>query len=1057
MTLQELIVKVSADIANYAQGMDAVLRKSHTAGAALDSVGTRSAAAEASLQNVGRTAETIGSKMSGLGTTLTAGVTLPLVGLAAAALKTAGDLEQNTIAFTTMMKSAEGAQKHLDELKEFALKTPFQFTDLVIASKRMQAYGFAAKEVVPVLRNIGDAAAALGLGAEGINRIVIALGQMKAKGAVQAEEMRQLAEAGIPAWQILAKTLNTDVAGAMKQVEARTVEAAKAIPAILAGMNEQFGGLMEKQSKTLLGQWSNLKDAISFTLQDLGKTLAPVATNVMEGVLQPMLVKVKELAAGFAALSPGAQQFIITMGGLAAVSGPALLVTGKLISSFGQLAVLVTGLPALFNPVTVGIAALGTAAAAGFYELSKGTSHLRSLDDEFGKYVVAMVEMETAAGHGDYAQKKLNEALAAGAISAGDYAKAIQLIELVQNRVAGAAITGYVKEMGLTFTVLADNSAKAAAGVTNLAEQQTKLDNEVARTRAVFQEAQKQFADHAISARVLAKAHDDYKEALDKAAGSAKSHILTVADLLQKQSHLNAEVKRAQEVFAEVQRRYDAGKASAEALALAHQQLAAAMKAAHGDAQSWSNIYDEIIEKQRSATEEAKAAAIAYLHMKQDYEAGDPVIARAWEHVNSKMAAAKVAWDDIIDEPGRYAVEMIKAGEETQRVFLAPAGQAMRTFSDGMNKVQVDAKAFADAASSGIEKFTKAVGESGQMVEYYVGHVAKGADAWQANGAAAAEVLQPVEILEQWLGRANTDLNAATRGTDSLYDGMIHATHGARAFRGELGSILDDFSNIVFQAGRITAIIGQISLDEYSMRWQGVPGMGGRLVVERYPEGGVPTFGETRRAAAVPEDQYYTPSRHPGRTGYEEPDLAAQEQERLNEQLLAMIKAKAGFGDIQAFAQQIGAYVGWADMGQLVVELRHLNQSLDAADRGGMRVPYMDMSGALEGATDSAATALTRAGETVAASVAGIAEVVTKALGAVADTASAVVQNNQWIADLTAASLAPPEPPAITYGSGGAWIRDIPLRDPRQIIVSGNTFRSRADEDYLVQVVQERL
>jgi len=63
-------------------------------------------------------------------------------------------------------------------MADFAVKNSavFEFPSLIEASKRMLAYGFAAEEVLPTLRAVGDAAAALGAGSEGIDRITLALG-----------------------------------------------------------------------------------------------------------------------------------------------------------------------------------------------------------------------------------------------------------------------------------------------------------------------------------------------------------------------------------------------------------------------------------------------------------------------------------------------------------------------------------------------------------------------------------------------------------------------------------------------------------------------------------------------------------------------------------------------------------------------------------------------------------------------------------------------------------------------------------------------------------------
>lgn len=419
------------------------------------------------LSGARRDLQSWGNDLSNLGRTMTAAVTAPLLGVGVAALKTAGDLEQNSIAFKTMMGSAEAAQGHLNELKEFALRTPFQFNDLVLASKRMQAYGFSARETLPVLRNIGDASAALGLGAEGINRIVVALGQIKAKGAVQAEEMRQLAEAGIPAWQILARTLNTDVAGAMKLVEQRAVSAGVAVPAILAGINERFGGLMEQQSKTFLGQLSNLKDALTFTLQDLGKTLMPAAKSAMEGIAQPMLEGVKNLAAAFATLPPGMQQTAVALAAVTAAIGPTGWALGGLASGFSTVISLALKLPALLNPITLALAALATGAGIAFYELNKATAQTSSLNQQFSQYIAGLVQMESDF---TYARKKLNDALDAGALGASEYAQALAMLEEREKKSFGTEAQSMLKDMGIALKVIGPEGKKAAAGMSGLAE-----------------------------------------------------------------------------------------------------------------------------------------------------------------------------------------------------------------------------------------------------------------------------------------------------------------------------------------------------------------------------------------------------------------------------------------------------------------------------------------------------------------------------------------------------------------------------------------------------------
>src|SRR3990167_3719869 len=196
--------------------------------------------------------------------------------------------EQAQIAFETMLGSGEKAKTFLDELQAFAAKTPFEFPELVRSSQKLLAMGFSAEKVIPTLTAIGDAAAAVGAGPQVMDQITRALGQMQAKGKASAEEMLQLSEAGIPAWQFLADAIGTDVPGAMEKVRKGAVDSETVITAVTTGMNERFGGMMDKQSRTFGGVLSTLKD--TFT-QLSGAVMAPFFEMATKG-----LVKLSELA-----------------------------------------------------------------------------------------------------------------------------------------------------------------------------------------------------------------------------------------------------------------------------------------------------------------------------------------------------------------------------------------------------------------------------------------------------------------------------------------------------------------------------------------------------------------------------------------------------------------------------------------------------------------------------------------------------------------------------------------------------------------------------------------
>ena len=200
-------------------------------------------------------------------------------------------LQTAQIGFTTMLGSAEKAQAFLDDMADFAAKTPFEYPELLDAAKKMLAYGFAAENVLPTLRAVGDAAAALGMSGEGIDRITLALGQILAKGRLAAEEMRQLTEAGIPAWHMLAEAMGTTVPELQKMVSKGLIPGYKAVEMLTSGMTKRFGGMMASMENTWRGVTSSIKDIWRMTVSAL--------TQNLFGGLNAMLIKVRDFMAAF--------------------------------------------------------------------------------------------------------------------------------------------------------------------------------------------------------------------------------------------------------------------------------------------------------------------------------------------------------------------------------------------------------------------------------------------------------------------------------------------------------------------------------------------------------------------------------------------------------------------------------------------------------------------------------------------------------------------------------------------------------------------------------------
>lgn len=175
-------------------------------------------------------------------------------------------MEQNEVAFTNFLGTGKKARAFLDDLYALAAKTPFEFAELTGAARRFLAFGFSANETKKILATVGDTVAGIGGGAAEIDRVTMALGQIQAKGKLSTEELLQLAELGIPAFQILRKELGLTGSELEGQLRKGAIGADKGIAALVKGMNARFAGMSEAQAKTFLGQLSMMRDNASAAL-----------------------------------------------------------------------------------------------------------------------------------------------------------------------------------------------------------------------------------------------------------------------------------------------------------------------------------------------------------------------------------------------------------------------------------------------------------------------------------------------------------------------------------------------------------------------------------------------------------------------------------------------------------------------------------------------------------------------------------------------------------------------------------------------------------------------
>jgi len=196
-------------------------------------------------------------------------------------IKTAAGMEQAQIGFATLLGSAEKAQSYLADLKNFAATTPFDFPGLVDASRLLLGVGVDAKQVIPIMTNLGDAAGALAIDQASFQRIMVAVSQSIAAGTIKLGDMNQLMNNGLPVWKLMSEAMGKPVPVLQEMISKGQLLSADVLPKMFAEMNKDYGGAMAAQAKTLSGLWSTLQDTFS---QGMAEALQPVLPMLRDGM-----------------------------------------------------------------------------------------------------------------------------------------------------------------------------------------------------------------------------------------------------------------------------------------------------------------------------------------------------------------------------------------------------------------------------------------------------------------------------------------------------------------------------------------------------------------------------------------------------------------------------------------------------------------------------------------------------------------------------------------------------------------------------------------------------
>lgn len=274
---------------------------------------------------ISKSLSAVGDMAISVGKKLTIGLTTPLTALTTAGIKYNAEMQTYNTRLTTLLGNAEKAQATLNQIKKDAAATPFDVAGLTQANSLLISTGLSAEDSRKTILALGNAVSASGGGNEELQRMAVNLQQVKNVGKATSLDIKQFAFAGIDVYGMLA-----DYTGKTKaELQDMEITWDMLNGALIKASSEggKYFGAMEKQSETINGKISTLKDNFSAMTGNLTATLIPTVNKVIDTV--------SSLISKFNSLDPSVQANAMKIVGFAGALGPVLIGAGNLSKTLG--------------------------------------------------------------------------------------------------------------------------------------------------------------------------------------------------------------------------------------------------------------------------------------------------------------------------------------------------------------------------------------------------------------------------------------------------------------------------------------------------------------------------------------------------------------------------------------------------------------------------------------------------------------------------------------------------------------------------------------------------
>lgn len=278
MDVFKLKGSVELDIKDVVSGLDKVDQKVKSTDTSINKISDSSkktSDAMSKMKKMGQNTMGTIDKWAKRGAIAVGGLATAILGMG---IKGNASLETSITSWSTLLGTQEEAKNMMDEITNYAAKTPFSKMGVDAMAKQLHNAGYEGQAMFDQLTKFGNMGSAFGIQEDSLKEMVRQYSQVQMAQVAYTEDLNILQDRGIPIYKALSETLGVSVAD-VKKLASEGQLSADIYNAAIDSIANNTEGAMDAQSKTFSGMLSTLKDNI---------------TNISQQVLEPIFERLLE-------------------------------------------------------------------------------------------------------------------------------------------------------------------------------------------------------------------------------------------------------------------------------------------------------------------------------------------------------------------------------------------------------------------------------------------------------------------------------------------------------------------------------------------------------------------------------------------------------------------------------------------------------------------------------------------------------------------------------------------------------------------------------------------